>query len=260
MVTAIGYRTLALVACLVVALSERQPPAGAQSSRPTLPFDHVHAAVTDPEAAAGWYMKMLAGRAAATPDRVWFGDVLLIFQRTAERRSGVRGAVSHVGFVTPDLSGSVASLTGAGARVVAKRADVPGLFTATLLEDPWGVPIEIVEGPGRGLHHVHVTAPAADALAGYQRLFGGVRARVGQTDALQYDGVFLLVDRGEPSADPTAIDHISWRVDDVEAATGRLRAEGVKVLREPGTSPGGNRVSFVEAPGGVRVEVMQRSR
>ena len=39
-----------------------------------------------------------------------------------------------------------------------------------------------------------------------------------------------------------------------------MRAQGVKVLREPGTSPGGNQVSFVEGPEGVRIEVMQRGR
>jgi catechol 2,3-dioxygenase-like lactoylglutathione lyase family enzyme len=254
-------RTLALVACFVVTLSELRPSMRAQSEQLTLPFDHVHVAVTDPERAADWYVRLLGARTAATPDRVWFGDVLLIFQKTAERRSGAQGAVGHVAFVTPDAAGAMTTLMLEGARVVAKSADIPGLFTAPLLEDPWGVPIEIVEGPQRGLHHVHLIAPGpADALSGYQRLFGGVRTRIGQTDALQYGSVFLLVERGESAAAPAAIDHISWRVENVDQATATLRAGGVTVLREPGISPGGNRVSFVEGPGGVRIEVMQRSR
>lgn len=227
----------------------------------TRPFDHVHVAVAEPERAAAWYIRLLGAGAAATADRVWFGDVLLIFQKTSERRSGAAGPVAHMAFAVPDIPASVAALTQDGARVLAKSTEVPGLFKAALLEDPWGVPIEIVEGPAPGLHHVHLNAAdPAGTLDGYERLFGGVRAQVGRTGALQYGGMFLLVQPGTPVTGPTAIDHISWRVDNVDEATSALRARGVTVLREPGTSPGGNRVSFVEGPGGARIEVMQRSR
>ena len=232
----------------------------AQSPAVTLPFDHVHLAVTEPERAAEWYVRRLGGRPAATPDRVWFGDVLVILQKTPERRPTGPGVVGHIAFAAPDVPATVAALAQDGARVLAKSADQRP-SRSVIVEDPWGVPIEIVEGSERGLHHVHLVAPdPSETLSGYARLFGGTRTSLGQSDALQYGAVFLLVERGDAVQTPTAIDHISWRVQNVEEATATLRAAGVKVLREPGTSPGGNQVSFVEGPGGVRIEVMQRSR
>lgn len=227
----------------------------------TKPFDHVHVAVTEPERAADWYVRMLGARTAATADRVWFGDVLLIFQKSAERRSGADGRVAHVAFSSPDVTATSAALSREGARPLPMGSDGQARSTGALLEDPWGLPIEIVEAPTRGLHHVHlIAADPAAALAGYERLFGGVRTRVSGLDALAYGAVLLLVQSGVSAAGPTAIDHISWRVENVDDVTASFRRDGVSVLREPGTSPGGNRVSFVEGPGGVRIEVMQRSR
>lgn len=227
----------------------------------TKPFDHVHVAVTEPERAADWYVRLLGARAAAA-DRVWFGEVLLIFQKSAERRSGASGRVGHVAFASPDVAASVASLKAGGARQLANEVTATAaLANRVLLEDPWGVPIEIVEASRTGLHHIHLIArdPAA-ALQAYERLFGGARTHVGENDGVAYGDVLLLVESGQPTEGATAIDHISWRVEDVVEATEALRKEGVPVLVEPGTSPGGNRVSFVEGPGGVKIEVMQRRR
>jgi lactoylglutathione lyase len=252
--------SFALAACLITAWAAPGPWSLAAQSPVTWPFDHVHLAVTEPERAAEWYVRRLGGRPAATADRVWFGDVLVIFQKTAERRPVGPGAVGHIAFASPDVPATVAALVQDGARALAKTADA-GPSKAGMAEDPWGVPIEIVEGAGPGLHHAHVMAvDPSETLNGYARLFGGIRTRVGQSDGLQYGSVFLLAEHGDAVSMPTAIDHISWRVQNVEEATATLRAAGVKVLREPGMSPGGNQVSFVEGPGGVRIEVMQRSR
>jgi predicted enzyme related to lactoylglutathione lyase len=48
-------------------------------------------------------------------------------------------------------------------------------------------------------------------------------------------------------------------VDDVDAAIADLRAKGAKVTMEPNNPRPGIRISFVESPEGVRIEVLQRS-
>jgi lactoylglutathione lyase len=55
--------------------------------------------------------------------------------------------------------------------------------------------------------------------------------------------------------------HIALGVDDVYATCDRLRAEGVKVVREPGPMKHGNTViAFIEDPSGYRIELIELKR
>jgi lactoylglutathione lyase len=52
-------------------------------------------------------------------------------------------------------------------------------------------------------------------------------------------------------------EHLALEVDDVGATIERLRAEGVTVLKEPKSAPGGGRrIAFVEDPNGIPVELL----
>ena len=59
----------------------------------------------------------------------------------------------------------------------------------------------------------------------------------------------------------TAYGHIALGVPDIHAAAERLRASGVKILREPGPMKHGTDViAFVEDPDGYRVELIEETR
>ena len=57
-----------------------------------------------------------------------------------------------------------------------------------------------------------------------------------------------------------AFGHIAIGVDDIHAVCDRLRAEGVRIPREPGPMKHGTTViAFVEDPNGYKIELIQKS-
>ena len=54
-------------------------------------------------------------------------------------------------------------------------------------------------------------------------------------------------------------EHLAIEVDgDLPAVVDRLRAQGVKIVKEPKSSPGGGRrIAFVEDPNGIPVELLE---
>lgn len=52
--------------------------------------------------------------------------------------------------------------------------------------------------------------------------------------------------------------HLSFRVDDVDAAAAALRKQGVTVEKEPFDAPGGLRLAFFRGPGGVLLQLFER--
>jgi len=58
----------------------------------------------------------------------------------------------------------------------------------------------------------------------------------------------------------TGFGHLAIGVPDIYAACAQLRANGVKVVREPGPMKHGNTlIAFIEDPNGYRIELIQRS-
>jgi catechol 2,3-dioxygenase-like lactoylglutathione lyase family enzyme len=156
-------------------------------------------------------------------------------------------------------------LAAAGVKVVTPAREVAGLFKIAFVEDPWGVKIEIVQDPETlGFHHVHLRGPDPNAiLAWYQETFGGERTKLkGRLDAVKYGDVWVLAQQGDatPSAGH-AIDHVGWRVTDLDSKLTELKAKGVKVTGEPRSltlATGTVRFGFIEGPAATRIEVVQR--
>jgi catechol 2,3-dioxygenase-like lactoylglutathione lyase family enzyme len=116
-----------------------------------------------------------------------------------------------------------------------------------------------------GLHHVSILSPDPTAsLAWFADRFGGkVTKYKGQVAGVNFGGVWMFANKGDsaPSAGH-AIDHIGFRPINVDEAVVAMKANSVKVTTEPrdlvlpsGTSM---RLAFVEGPGGVRIEMVQR--
>jgi catechol 2,3-dioxygenase-like lactoylglutathione lyase family enzyme len=211
--------------------------AGAQT---TLPYDHVHLAAPDQAMAVEWYQKNFGGE--TTPegkDRLLFGKTRFIWMRSATAKPSADSAISHIAFSIPDRT--------------------PGVIT-----DPWGVSIEILNDPAvRGFHHVHLNSANPDAtLQWFAARFGGERIKFRGQDGLKYGDVMVLVQKSGNELPPSAghaLDHLGWRVTNLEKTLEDLK--GIKVLQgmtnlQLATGP--IRFSFVEDPGGTKIELVQR--
>jgi catechol 2,3-dioxygenase-like lactoylglutathione lyase family enzyme len=239
----------------------------------TFPYDHIHANVPDPAAAANWYEKYFGGRRITeAPNRLMFGSTRLMFLPKADAKPSSGSAIDHLGFSVADIDAKMKEFEAAGIKIITPVRDVPGLFKLGFVEDPWGTRIEVVQDPELlGLHHVHLVAPdPEDAFQWLLAKFGGQRTKLkGRIDAIKYSApgfsdMWILVQRGnaEPS-EGHAIDHIGWRSTGPLAKTiDELRGKGVTVLTEPRALPlpHGPTINFayVAGPAGAKIELVER--
>ena len=154
-------------------------------------------------------------------------------------------------------------LEAAGIKVVTPVQAMPGLWKRAVIEDPWGVKIELVQDPELlGFHHIVLRVPDPEgSLKWYVDAFGGERTKIkGRIDAVTYGHVYLLVLKGDGVAPSQgrAIDHLGWGPTDMDATAAALRAKGVKFTAEPQDKPNafGHRAAYVEGPAGVRIELV----
>lgn len=228
----------------------------------TLPYDHMHLAAASRAEAMEWYLTHLGASRHELGDRVAFGRITFSWFERAASAPSDGSVIDHIAFAVADLPGTLARLQAAGVKQLAAPRELPGLFTAALVEDPWGVKIELLQDPGpAGFHHVHLRLPdPAAALSWYQSRFGGERATLnGRLEGLRYDRLWLFVDRADaaPRSEGRAIDHLGWRVRDIEAAVAAARSRGDRITMEP-RNIRDVRVGVIEDPHGVRIELAQR--
>jgi catechol 2,3-dioxygenase-like lactoylglutathione lyase family enzyme len=229
----------------------------------TMPYDHIHLAVPDPDKAGEWYTRNLDGQAGENPGRVMFEPftgkrplpVQLIFLRAADAKPSQGSVIDSIGFSVADVAAKTKVLEAAGAKVVA-----PGVVV-----DPWGTKIELVNDvPGRGFHHVTLRVADPDAtLRWFTNNFGGTRTKMAGRDAVRYERTYLVVTKGEGSAPSQgrSIDHLGFAPRDMNADATALKAQGVKFTAEPSPMPNqfGHRTAYVEAPGGIRIELVEHA-
>jgi catechol 2,3-dioxygenase-like lactoylglutathione lyase family enzyme len=249
-------------------------PADAQAPAQSLGYGHVHFAVTDPDKARAWYTANLGGMAGETPDRVIFEryggtrptPVQFMWNKADAPPPSEGSVIDNIGFSFPDVQAKVAELQAAGAKVIAPPREMPGLWERAVVMDPWGVKIELVENPDvRGFHHIAVRVADPEAsLQWYVNAFGGVRTKLrDRIDVLRYGTTYLLVLKGDGTvpSQGRAIDHLGWDPIDMDATAADLKSKGVTFTSGPQPKPNqfGHRTAYVEAPGGVRIELVQHA-
>jgi catechol 2,3-dioxygenase-like lactoylglutathione lyase family enzyme len=228
-------------------------------------FDHLHLAASDQAKAVEWYRTHFG--ATATPEgayRAMLGPVRLIFQRSEMPKPSQGSSLGLIGFSVPDVEAASKRLQAAGVRLVMPPMTMAGIKMAQVA-DPWGTLIDVVQDEQQlGLHHVGLVSPdPAATLAWFASTFGGTAAKWRGRDGIRYGGVWLFATKGsgEPSAGHS-IDHIGFRPANVDASVAAMKGKNVKVTTEPRplTLPSGAamRLAFVESPGGVRIELVQR--
>ncbi len=135
-------------------------------------------AVSDPQAAAQWYLDHIGGENVdGRAERLLLGTTRFIWRQADDRRPSEGSVIDHFGFSVADLDAKLRDLEAAGATITTPRREVEGLFPLSFVEDPWGVRLELIEDPQHlGFHHVHLRSPEPEtALQWYSDKFGGVR-------------------------------------------------------------------------------------
>jgi catechol 2,3-dioxygenase-like lactoylglutathione lyase family enzyme len=233
-------------------------------SIPTVDIDNMHILTPDPARTRDWYIKYLGATAAPAAGQAYLGRTKLVFLKNENAQASTGSTIDHLGLSVADLDAKMKELEAGGAKVVTPAKDTLGLFKAEFIDDPWGVKIEVLTDPELlGLHHVHLRVRDPEAtLTWFQQMMGGERAKLkGRLDGLRYGSVWLLASNsgGEstaPSVD-RAIQHIAWRVSNIDEARTKLMSLGLKVSdsRPSKDVPG---FAFLEDPNGVRIEIIQR--
>ena len=148
-----------------------------------------------------------------------------------------------------------------GASQIGDFVEFSGMVIS-FLEDPWGTKIELIDDPDtRGLHHIHLSTPEPEATLGwYQEIFGGeIEQWKGVLTAINYSDVWLMAAPTNGEIVPTqgrAIDHLGWASSNLDEFGEVLEANDEKFTMEPPPFRG-IRISFIEGPDGVRIEVVE---
>ena len=119
--------------------------------------------------------------------------------------------------------------------------------------------------------HIHLRSRDPMATAQYfEKMFGATIIESVQTDGqsridLDVNGLTIFLARaGEnmpdgPATPYVGLDHFGFRVDDIEAAAAELKEKGAEFLAEPYQLRPGLKIAFVQVPGNIRVELLERS-
>ena len=237
-----------------------------------VPYDHIHLTASDAEEAVNWYVKHFGGSAGAfnrgdadrveyPTDRVFYGDLSVIFFEREPTGGSVGTGVDHIGFSMPNIEQIMASAVADGATQIGGLVEFSGMQIA-FIEDPWGTKIELIDDPEtRGLHHIHLSSPDPDgALTWYQNIFGGEIVQwKGALPAINYSDVWLIVARANGEIVPTqgrSMDHLGWAAESLDDFGQTLMNNNVDFTMEPRAFRG-IRISFIEGPDGVRIEVVE---
>ena len=235
------------------------------------PYDHIHLTAPDALKAVNWYVKHFGGEAGRfdragdgtvySIDRVFYDDIALIFFEREPTGGSVGTGVDHIGFSMGNVEEVVSDIIQDGGTQLGDFIEFSGMKIA-FVEDPWGTKIELINDADlRGMHHLHLaSADPERTLAWYAENFGGESdSFAGALPGLNYGNIWLLVARADAAPEPTqgrSLDHLGWKYVDLTAAAETLKASGVEFTVEPRPFRG-IRISFVEGPDGVRIELVE---
>ncbi len=226
-------------------------------------WHHVHISATDQEEAAAWYVEYMEGEARGTRAARFGNTSINVYQRDAGFEGSVGSSLDHIGFSFPDLAAKLAEFEKAGIKILSGMREFRGLKIA-FIEDPWGTKIEVVQDADRlGFHHVHLymDEPEADQ-DWFVDVFGGEPSRfLDAIPAVDYEDMWLFIgaNRSDGPLAPTlgrSTDHIGWMVDDLDAAAAAMKAKGATFHEEPHWINDRVKISYIDGPGGVNIEVL----
>ncbi len=249
-------------------------------------YGHHHLNTTDMAAPKRFYVETLGGKLATVGTNdlevIAFPNVFLFFRPMQQPTAGTIGStVNHIGFSVPDLKPVVAKLKAHGFRMITSESvaatvtvedDIAAASPTTNIAfalGPEDVKVELVEAKAQAapiqLHHVHFFGEHnAEMQAWYAKTFGAAAQPAAPGQAFvtaRLPGVTLNF---SPSTTPTvategrALDHIGFEIENLEAFTKRLEADGIPLTVSYRTVPALDiAIAFIKDPWGTNIELTE---
>ncbi len=263
-------------------------PAVAQTlvARGPVVYGHHHFNTTDMAAQKRFFVDTLGGKAATIGTNhievIEFPNVFLFFRPMQKPTGGTVGTtVNHIGFSVRDLDSVVAKLKANGYRMITRESvpatvkvadDIAAVSRTTHIAFTMGpeqVKVELVEVPDQKtpiqLHHVHFFGRDNIGMrAWYAKTFGATLdpAAPGQAFVTaRLPGVTLSFSKSPTPTVPTqgrALDHIGFEVQNLEAFTKKLEAEGIPLTVSYRKVPALDiAIAFIKDPWGTNIELTE---
>ena len=234
---------------------------------PTGAPDHIHLAASDPAAGAAWYLKHFGGVRYADPrpgqpDEVLYDHTVLRFWKRDEKPSD-GSVLDRIGFTVSDVDATVAGVEADGGKLLIPARDVQGLkIRVAFAQDPWGSKVEVLHDPDlpNRLHLIALRASDPEPLFKWMSdTFGGVRDKYqGRFEGLKYGNLWVLIQKSDMETAPSpghALDHLGWAVPNMDQWLTLLKSKGYKITVDPPRQSGPVKLSYIEGPNGLSVEL-----
>ncbi len=89
--------------------------------------------------------------------------------------------------------------------------------------------------------------------------FGGVRDKYqGRFEGLKYGNLWVLIQKSDMDTAPSsghAIDHLGWAIPNMDRWLALLKSKGYKITVDPPRQSGPVKLSYIEGPNGISVEL-----
>jgi catechol 2,3-dioxygenase-like lactoylglutathione lyase family enzyme len=276
---------------LVIALSMLAAAASTGSAQTIVAegrvvYGHHHFNTTDMAAQKRFFVETLGGKLATIGTNnlevIEFPNVFLFFRPMQAPTGGTIGStVNHVGFSVPDLKPVVAKLKANGFKMITSDSvaatvkvtdDIAAASPTTNIAfvlGPEDIKVELVEVKAQAapiqLHHVHFFGEKqAEMRAWYAKVFGAAEQPQGQGQVFmtaQLPGVTLSF---SPSQTPVvatqgrALDHIGFEIENLEAFTKKLEADGIPLTVSYRRVDALNiAIAFIKDPWGTNIELTE---
>ena len=211
-----------------------------------------------------------------------FPNVFLFFRPMQAPTGGTIGStVNHVGFSVPDLKPVVAKLKANGFKMITTDSvaatvkvtdDIAAASPTTNIAfalGPEDIKVELVEVKAQTapiqLHHVHFFGEQqAEMQAWYTEVFGAAAQPADPNQAFvtaNLPGVTLSFTRSPTPTEATqgrALDHIGFEIDNLEAFTKKLEADGIPLtVTYRKVEALGLAIAFIKDPWGTNIELTE---
>lgn len=249
-------------------------------------YGHHHFNTTDMAAQRKFYVDTLGGvdKKIGTNmvEVIEFPNVFLFFRPMQKPTGGTIGTtVNHIGFSVPDLKPVVAKIKANGFKMITTESvaatvkvtdDIaawnPTMNIAFAL-GPEDVKVELVEVRSQTapiqLGHIHFFGQHnAEMQAWYAKTFGATTRPAAPGAAFLQDQLPGVLLNFSPSPTPTvatqgrALDHIGFEVENLEAFTKKLEADGIPLTVSFRKVPAlGISIAFIKDPWGTNIELTE---
>lgn len=118
--------------------------------------------------------------------------------------------------------------------------------------------------------HIHLRSPDPEAAARFYvdhfgaAISGRIENEKMQRVMIAIGALNIFIDRVPEGTSPAqarphlGLEHVGFRVTDIDAVTAQLKAKGVEYTMEPTEIRPGLRISFIRGPDDVSIELLQR--